>query len=71
MLTFVLFSPFMSLDNERKAHETKMSKMEAEMKAVFAQKVAEKENKLRQSEEEVSGKQGELTLRPTQRNTIY
>jgi septin 7 len=30
-----------------------MAKMEAEMKAVFQQKVAEKEAKLKQSEEEV------------------
>lgn len=38
---------------ERALHEAKLSKMEAEMKMVFQQKVAEKEAKLKQSEEEL------------------
>jgi septin 7 len=41
-------------DLDRNAHDQKMAKMEAEMKAVFQQKVAEKESKLNQSEDEVS-----------------
>jgi septin 7 len=40
-------------EQERQAHDQKMAKMEAEMKAVFQQKVAEKEAKLKQSEDEV------------------
>lgn len=40
-------------DQERSAHDQKMAKMEAEMKAVFQQKVLEKETKLKQSEDEV------------------
>jgi septin 7 len=40
-------------DQERINHEQKMEKMEAEMKAVFQQKVIEKETKLKHSEEEV------------------
>jgi septin 7 len=38
---------------ERALHEAKLAKMEAEMKMVFQQKVAEKEAKLKQSEEEL------------------
>jgi hypothetical protein len=34
-------------------HEAKLAKMEAEMKAVFQQKVMEKESRLKQSEEEL------------------
>ncbi|KAJ1554834.1 hypothetical protein HK405_003956, partial [Cladochytrium tenue] len=39
-------------EEEKLAHEAKMAKMEAEMKAVFHQKVSEKESKLKQSEAE-------------------
>lgn len=46
-------NPLVKLDEERHAHEAKMSKMESEMKAVFQQKVAERELKLKQSEDEV------------------
>ena len=46
-------SSITKFEQERLAHEQKMAKMEAEMKAVFQQKVAEKEGKLKQSEEEV------------------
>ena len=38
---------------ERTLHEAKLAKMEAEMNLVFQQKVAEKESKLKQSEEEL------------------
>lgn len=41
-------------EQERQQHEAKMAKMESEMKAVFQQKVIEKETKLKQSEEEVA-----------------
>ncbi|TPX37616.1 hypothetical protein SmJEL517_g00756 [Synchytrium microbalum] len=47
-------------DEEKAAHEQKMSKMEAEMKAVFQQKVAEKESKLKQSEEELYARHKEM-----------
>jgi hypothetical protein len=40
-------------NDERSAHEAKMAKMESEMKAVFQQKVSEKEAKLKASEDEV------------------
>lgn len=40
-------------DEEKKAYEAKLAKMEADMQQVFAQKVAEKESKLKQSEAEV------------------
>lgn len=46
-------SPLSKFEQERANHEQKMAKMEAEMKTVFQQKVAEKETKLKQSEEEV------------------
>lgn len=41
------------MEEERIAHEQRLAKMEAEMRAVFQAKIAEKEAKLRQSEEEV------------------
>ena len=47
------FAPLSKFDEERQQHEQKMAKMESEMKAVFQQKVVEKETKLKQSEDEV------------------
>ncbi|KAJ3355069.1 Cell division control protein 3 [Entophlyctis luteolus] len=47
-------------EEEKRAHVTKMAKMEAEMKAVFQQKVAEKERKLKQSEEELYSRHREM-----------
>ena len=41
------------MQEERTLHEAKLAKMEAEMNLVFQQKVAEKESKLKQSEEEL------------------
>lgn len=46
-------NPISKLEEEKGAHEAKMAKMEAEMRAVFQQKVAEREAKLKQSEDEV------------------
>jgi septin 7 len=45
---------------ERSLHEAKLQKMEAEMKMVFQQKVAEKEAKLKQSEEELYARHKEM-----------
>lgn len=45
---------------ERALHEAKLQKMEAEMKMVFQQKVAEKEAKLKQSEEELYARHKEM-----------
>jgi septin family protein len=52
-ILYLRSTPLSKFEQERLAHEQKMAKMEAEMKAVFQQKVAEKEAKLKQSEEEV------------------
>lgn len=41
------------LEQSKLVHDQKMAKMEAEMRAVFQQKVSEKEAKLKQSESEV------------------
>ncbi len=41
------------LEQSKLIHDQKMAKMEAEMRSVFQQKVAEKEAKLKQSESEV------------------
>ena len=46
-------NPAVKQEEERTLHEQKLAKMEAEMKMVFQQKVAEKESKLRQSEQEL------------------
>lgn len=45
---------------ERALHESKLQKMEAEMKMVFQQKVNEKEAKLKQSEEELYARHREM-----------
>lgn len=48
------------MQEERILHEAKLSKMEAEMKMVFQQKVQEKESKLKQSEEELYTRHKEM-----------
>jgi hypothetical protein len=53
-------SPAARLQEERILHEAKLAKMEAEMKMVFQQKVAEKEAKLKQSEEELYARHKEM-----------
>ena len=45
---------------ERALHESKLAKMELEMKMVFQQKVNEKEAKLKQSEEELYARHREM-----------
>ncbi|KAJ3064275.1 hypothetical protein HDU98_012288 [Podochytrium sp. JEL0797] len=47
-------------EEEKRAHENKMAKMETEMKSVFQQKVSEKEKKLKQSEEELYARHREM-----------
>lgn len=53
-------NPAVKQEEERTLHEQKLAKMEAEMKMVFQQKVAEKESKLRQSEEELYARHREM-----------
>lgn len=48
------------MQEERTLHEAKLAKMEAEMNLVFQQKVAEKEAKLKQSEEELYARHREM-----------
>lgn len=48
------------MEEEKVAHKAKLSKMEAEMKMVFQQKVNEKESKLKQSEEELYARHREM-----------
>jgi len=47
-------------EEERQLHQAKLAKMESEMKLVFQQKVAEKEQKLKQSEEELYARHREM-----------
>ncbi|KAJ1670439.1 Cell division control protein 3, partial [Coemansia sp. RSA 25] len=54
------FNPLVQLEEERRAHDAKMQKMEAEMTAVFQQKVQEKESKLKLSEEELYARHKEM-----------
>ncbi|RKP01889.1 hypothetical protein CXG81DRAFT_25453 [Caulochytrium protostelioides] len=56
----LLANPLSKFEEEKLAHDAKMAKMEAEMKAVFQQKVAEKENKLKVSEEELYARHREM-----------
>jgi septin 7 len=46
-------NPLLKFEEERAAHEAKMAKLENEMKQVFEMKVAEKEAKMRQNEEDL------------------
>lgn len=57
---FKEINPTMKQEEERSLHEQKLAKMEAEMKMVFQQKVAEKETKLKQSEEELYARHREM-----------
>lgn len=54
------YSPAAKMAEERALHESKLAKMEAEMKMVFQQKVNEKEAKLKQSEEELYARHREM-----------
>ncbi|MCJ1232174.1 hypothetical protein MMC14_000123 [Varicellaria rhodocarpa] len=53
-------NPAVKQEEERTLHEQKLQKMESEMKMVFQQKVAEKEGKLKQSEEELYARHREM-----------
>ncbi|KAI8389292.1 Septin-domain-containing protein [Blakeslea trispora] len=53
-------NPTQKMEEERMAHEQKLSKMESEMRAVFQAKVAEKESKLKQSEVELYARHREM-----------
>ncbi|ORY90944.1 putative cell division control protein CDC3 [Leucosporidium creatinivorum] len=53
-------NPAAKMAEERALHESKLQKMEAEMKMVFQQKVNEKEAKLKQSEEELYARHREM-----------
>ncbi|KAF2668539.1 septin 2 [Microthyrium microscopicum] len=57
---FKEINPAIKQEEERALHEQKLAKMEMEMKMVFQQKVAEKESKLRQSEEELYARHKEM-----------
>jgi len=57
---FKEINPALRMQEERVLHEAKLSKMEAEMKMVFQQKVQEKESKLKQSEEELYARHREM-----------
>lgn len=60
MSVFKEVNPAAKMAEERSLHEAKLSKMENEMKLVFQQKVAEKEAKLKQSEEELYARHREM-----------
>merc|ERR1712157_410460 len=53
-------NPAAKMAEERAIHEARLQKMENEMKLVFQQKVAEKEAKLKQSEEELYARHREM-----------
>jgi septin 7 len=53
-------NPAMRQEEERALHEARLAKMEADMKAVFQQKVLEKENKLKKSEAELFTRHREM-----------
>lgn len=53
-------NPVAKMEEEKQLHEAKMQKMESEMKMVFQQKVQEKEQKLKNSEDELYARHKEL-----------
>lgn len=57
---FKEINPSVKQEEERSLHEQKLAKMELEMKMVFQQKVAEKESKLKHSEEELYARHKEM-----------
>lgn len=57
---FKEFDPMTKQEEERALHEAKLAKMEAEMKAVFQQKVSEKEKKLQRSEADLFARHKEM-----------
>ncbi|KAK6463219.1 Septin-domain-containing protein [Scheffersomyces coipomensis] len=54
------FDPLTRQEEEKALHEAKLAKMEAEMKAVFQQKVSEKEKKLQRSEADLFSRHKEM-----------
>ncbi|KAJ2721835.1 Cell division control protein 3 [Coemansia sp. Benny D115] len=54
------FNPRQQQEEEERVHAAKMQKLEAEMAAVFRQKVQEKEGKLKQSEEELHSRHQQM-----------
>ncbi|KAJ2457133.1 Cell division control protein 3 [Coemansia sp. RSA 2424] len=54
------FNPRQQMEEEERLHGAKMGKLEAEMAAVFRQKVQEKEGKLKQSEEELHSRHQQM-----------
>ncbi|KAI7826280.1 putative cell division control protein CDC3 [Kickxella alabastrina] len=65
------YNPVVQIEEDRRAHEAKMNKMEGEMTAVFQQKVQEKESKLKQSEEELYARHKEMkTVLEKQRSEL-
>lgn len=57
---FKEFDPVVKQQEEKALHQAKLAKMEAEMKAVFQQKVTEKEMKLQKSEAELFSRHKEM-----------
>ncbi|AET40588.1 septin CDC3 Ecym_6205 [Eremothecium cymbalariae DBVPG len=57
---FKEFDPELRQQEEKHLHEAKLAKLEAEMKAVFQQKVSEKEKKLQKSEAELFARHKEM-----------
>ncbi|KAJ2159831.1 Cell division control protein 3 [Coemansia sp. RSA 552] len=65
------FNPRLQLEEEERVHSAKMHKLEAEMAAVFKQKVQEKEAKLKQSEEELHSRHQQMkTVLEKQRSDL-
>lgn len=54
------FDPLAKQEEERALHEAKLARMESEMKAVFQQKVSEKEKKLQRSEADLFSRHKEM-----------
>ncbi|SCU89380.1 LAFA_0E17612g1_1 [Lachancea sp. 'fantastica'] len=57
---FKEYDPELKQKEEKQLHEAKLAKLEAEMKAVFQQKVNEKEKKLQKSEAELFNRHKEM-----------
>ncbi|VDD79475.1 unnamed protein product [Mesocestoides corti] len=63
--------PMMLMDAEKREHEQKLRKMEADMESVFAQKVAEKSQKLKEFDDDLSHRAEQMRDQLRQEEAAY
>jgi septin 7 len=69
-LSFPHRNPLAQMEEEKREHDAKMKKMEAEMEQVFEMKVKEKKQKLKDSEQELTRRHEERKKVRIIRNSV-